>query len=131
MKKKLGLGSGVAICVGLIVATSCLVSLGTGMGSIGRWFIIPLFAELNGLMPRVQGGTGQYLLAGMGPLPSLIGNLSAYVITEILSMTAEITLCGLVLKGLFLPHVDNRIISIIIMALFLVINLFGVDMYVN
>lgn len=70
MKKKLGLGSGVAICVGLIVATSCLVSLGTGMGSIGRWFIIPLFAvmvlnwfigisfaELNGLMPRVQGGT--------------------------------------------------------------------------
>ena len=128
MKKKLGLGSGVAICVGLIVATSCLVSLGTGMGSIGRWFIIPLFAvmvlnwfigisfaELNGLMPRVQGGTGQYLLAGMGPLPSLIGNLSAYVITEILSMTAEITLCGLVLKGLFLPHVDNRIISIIIM----------------
>ena len=78
MKKKLGLGSGVAICVGLIVATSCLVSLGTGMGSIGRWFIIPLFAvmvlnwfigisfaELNGLMPRVQGGTGQYLLAGM------------------------------------------------------------------
>ena len=142
MKKKLGLGSGVAICVGLIVATSCLVSLGTGMGSIGRWFIIPLFAvmvlnwfigisfaELNGLMPRVQGGTGQYLLAGIGPLPSLIGNLSAYVITEILSMTAEITLCGLVLKGLFLPHVDNRIISIVIMALFLVVNLFGVDIF--
>ena len=46
MKKKLGLGSGVAICVGLIVATSCLVSLGTGMGSIGRWFIIPLFAVM-------------------------------------------------------------------------------------
>ncbi|MFQ8902269.1 MAG: hypothetical protein ACLR7D_10615 [Lachnospira eligens] len=66
----------------------------------------------------------------MGPLPSLIGNLSAYVITEILSMTAEITLCGLVLKGLFLPHVDNRIISIIIMAFVsLVINLFGVDIF--
>lgn len=67
IERKLGLGSSVAICVGLIVATSCLVSLGTGMGSIGRWFIIPLFmvmilnwfigisfAELNGLMPRVQ-----------------------------------------------------------------------------
>ena len=35
MKKKLGLGSGVAICVGLIVATSCLVSLGTdNVGSL-------------------------------------------------------------------------------------------------
>lgn len=42
-QKKLGLFSAVAINVGLIVATSCLVSLGTGMGSIGRWFIIPLF----------------------------------------------------------------------------------------
>ncbi|MQN01185.1 MAG: amino acid permease [Lachnospiraceae bacterium] len=79
-QKKLGLFSAVAINVGLIVATSCLVSLGTGMGSIGRWFIIPLFlvvilssfvglsfAELNQLMPEVDGGTGQYLLAGMVP----------------------------------------------------------------
>lgn len=142
MEKKLGLGSGVAVCVGLIVATSCLVSLGTGMGSIGRWFIIPLFAvmflnwfigisfaELNTLMPGVEGGTGQYLLAGMGPLPSLIGNLSAYVITEILSMTAEITLCGAVLKSLFFPGVDNRIISVGIMLVFLLVNLCGVDIF--
>ena len=76
--KKLGLGSAIAICVGLIVATSCLVSLGTGMGSAGRWFIIPMFfvmilnsfvglsySELNGLMPNVNGGTGQYLMAGV------------------------------------------------------------------
>lgn len=105
-QKKLGLFSAVAINVGLIVATSCLVSLGTGMGSIGRWFIIPLFlvvilnsfvglsfSELNGLMPDVDGGTGQYLLAGMGPMASMMGNLSAYVITQILSLTAEIFLC--------------------------------------
>jgi amino acid transporter len=105
-QKKLGLFSAVAINVGLIVATSCLVSLGTGMGSIGRWFIIPLFlvvilnsfvglsfSELNQLMPDVDGGTGQYLLAGMGPMASMMGNLSAYVITQILSLTAEIFLC--------------------------------------
>ena len=141
-QKKLGLFSAVAINVGLIVATSCLVSLGTGMGSIGRWFIIPLFlvvilnsfvglsfAELNRLMPDVDGGTGQYLLAGMGPMASMMGNLSAYVITQILSLTAEITLCGTVIKQLFFPNVDNRIISMILLAAFLFVNLKGVDLF--
>ncbi len=135
MKKKLGLGSGVAICVGLIVATSCLVSLGTGMGSIGRWFIIPLFAvmvlnwfigisfaELNGLMPRVQGGTGQYLLAGI--IASIINwksvSICNYRNIKYDSRDYTLRTC---FKGLFLPHVDNRIISIVIMALFLVVNL--------
>lgn len=42
MKKKLGLGSGIAVCVGLIVATSCLVSLGTGMGLAGKDFILSM-----------------------------------------------------------------------------------------
>ena len=141
-QKKLGLFSAVAINVGLIVATSCLVSLGTGMGSIGRWFIIPLFlvvilnsfvglsfAELNRLMPDVDGGTGQYLLAGMGPMASMMGNLSAYVITQILSLTAEITLCGTVIKQLFFPNVDNRIISMILLAAFLFVNMKGVDLF--
>ena len=141
-QKKLGLFSAVAINVGLIVATSCLVSLGTGMGSIGRWFIIPLFlvvilnsfvglsfAELNQLMPDVDGGTGQYLLAGMGPMASMMGNLSAYVITQILSLTAEITLCGTVIKQLFFPQIDNRIISMILLVVFLFVNIKGVDLF--
>lgn len=142
MQKKLGLGSGIAVCVGLIVATSCLVSLGTGMGSIGRWFIIPLFAvmilnwfvaisfaELNSLMPGVEGGTGQYLLAGMGPLPSIIGNLSAYVITMIMSLTAEITLCSSVLKSLFFPNANLTVVAMAVLSVFLIVNLFGVDVF--
>lgn len=44
--KKLGLSSGIAVCVGLIVATSCLVSLGIGIGLAGRWFILPLFVVM-------------------------------------------------------------------------------------
>nr|WP_027871479.1 hypothetical protein [[Eubacterium] cellulosolvens] len=38
--KKLSLFSSVAICVGLIVATSCLSSLGSGIGSLGRTFLV-------------------------------------------------------------------------------------------
>lgn len=110
-QKKLGLFSAVAINVGLIVATSCLVSLGTGMGSIGRWFIIPLFlvvilnsfvglsfSELNQLMPDVDGGTGQYLLAGMVPKVFSKTNKSnaAYVGLLFLSVSVGI----LVVSGL-------------------------------
>jgi amino acid transporter len=68
-------------------------------------------------MPDVDGGTGQYLLAGMGPMASMMGNLSAYVITQILSLTAEITLCGTVITQLFFPNVDNRIISMILLRI--------------
>ena len=140
--KKLGLGSAIAICVGLIVASSCLVSLGTGMGSAGRWFIIPMFivmilnsfvglsyAELNGLMPKVNGGTGQYLMAGVGPFFSLIGNTAAYFITMILAATAEISLTGMVLRDLFFHSVDYRIISMIILVAFFIVNYFGVDIF--
>lgn len=38
-EKKLGLGSVVSVSVGLVIATSCLVSLGQGAGTIGVVFI--------------------------------------------------------------------------------------------
>ena len=87
------------------------------------------FSELNQLMPDVDGGTGQYLLAGMGPMASMMGNLSAYVITQILSLTAEITLCGTVITQLFFPNVDNRIISMILLVALFLVNLKGVDLF--
>jgi len=141
-EKKLGLGSGVAVCVGLIVATSCLVSLGTGMGLAGKAFIIPLFivmilnafialsfGELHHLMPGVDGGTGQYLLTSFGPVPSIIGNVSAYVITMVLASTAELAMCGVVLCQLFFPNVDPRIVSLVVLVFFFVVNCFGVDVF--
>ena len=39
-KKKLGLFSVIATGVGVIVATSCLLSLGQGAGTIGTPFIL-------------------------------------------------------------------------------------------
>lgn len=140
--KKLGLGSAIAVCVGLIVATSCLVSLGTGMGLAGNAFIIPLFivmilnsfialsfAELHRLMPGVDGGTGQYLLTSFGPVPSLIGNISAYVLAMIFAMTGEIAMCGNVLYLLFFPELDPRIISLAALAILFAVNCRGVDLF--
>ena len=44
--KKLSLFDGISVTVGLIVATSCLVSLGTGMGMAGPAFILPMFVVM-------------------------------------------------------------------------------------
>ena len=75
-EKKLGLPSVIATGMGLIVATSCLMSLGQGAGAIGVSFIIAMvvacivniftalsLAELNALMPNLTGGLAQYTLA--------------------------------------------------------------------
>ena len=75
-KKKLGLFSVIATGVGVIVATSCLLSLGQGAGTIGTPFIMSMMlacmlncfaafamAELNALMPNLTGGLAQYTLA--------------------------------------------------------------------
>ena len=41
-EKKLSLGNVVSISVGLVVATSCLVSLGEGSGTLGVTFILAM-----------------------------------------------------------------------------------------
>lgn len=138
---KLGLGSAVAVCVGLIVATSCLLSLGLGMGLSGKAFILPLFvvvflnafiaisfAELHQLMPNVDGGVGQYSLVGMGPVASMISNIAAYIITMVLASAVEAAMCGMVLNE-FMPTIPAAVISMFVIAALLTVNFFGVDIF--
>ena len=71
-EKKLGLFSVVSTGVGLIVATTCLMSLCQGSAAIGGMFIVSIvlacalnmitaasLAELNALMPNLTGGLAQ------------------------------------------------------------------------
>ncbi|MBP5601839.1 MAG: hypothetical protein J6X78_03845, partial [Treponema sp.] len=79
-EKKLGLPSVIATGVGLIVATSCLLSIGQGASILGLPFIITMsiacafniltalsICELNALMPNLTGGLAQFTLASCGP----------------------------------------------------------------
>jgi amino acid transporter len=140
-KKKLGLGSGIAICMGLIVATSCLVSLGQGFGLAGNQFVYALiivvilnsfvalsFSELNYMMPNVTGGLGQYMLVGLGPWASIVANISAYAITNVFGISVELTMCGIVLNGLF-PAIPTVVYTVIVLGILLVLNLFGIDIF--
>ena len=140
--KKLGLPSAISTCVGLIVATSCLLSLGRGMGMAGSSFVIAMavvvvlnifqaftFTELHSLMPDVDGGLGQYTLVGLGPGPSILSNLSAYFIVNLLSCSVEISMCGMVLQELFFPMIPAPVISIAFLLILLGVNMMGVDIF--
>lgn len=81
-EKKLGLGSVISVSVGLVIATSCLVSLGQGAGTVGVIFILAMviacllnmttiasLSELNALMPNTQAGWRSTLLRLWGLFP--------------------------------------------------------------
>ncbi|SFR55857.1 APC family permease [Anaeromicropila populeti] len=141
-ERKLGLVSAISVCVGLIVATSCLLSLGQGMGLAGKGFIVSMFiviilnallaisfSELHNLMPEVEGGLGQYTLVGLGPVPSIVSNLSAYVLTNLLAGSVEMAMCGMVIHNTFLKQVPAVVISLILLALLALVNYMGVDIF--
>ena len=143
-EKKLGLGSVVSISVGLVIATSCLVSLGQGAGTIGVVFIFAMIiacllnmttvaslSELNALMPNTTGGLAQYTLACMGPFPTLISMVGGYLICNMLSCGVEASIFSYAMSESFssilpLPSIGYTLIMTIIV---MIANLYGVDMF--
>jgi len=140
--KKIGLPSAISVCVGLIVASSCLLLLGTGFGLAGRGFIISMaivlilnillaisFGELHDLMPNVDGGLGQYTKTGLGPVASIVSNTSAYVIVNILAGSVEIAMSGQIVSETFLPMIPSPVISILFLAILSFVNYKGIDLF--
>lgn len=141
-EKKLGLGSVVSISVGLVVATSCLVSLGQGAGSLGVAFIgamiiamllnmttVVSLSELNALMPNTTGGLAQYTLAALGPFPTLVSMVGGYLVCNTLSCGVEASIFSFAVAdttGLKIPSIVYTLIMVVVV---LIANLFGVDMF--
>lgn len=141
-EKKLGLGSVVSISVGLVVATSCLVSLGQGAGTIGVTFIgamviamllnmttVASLSELNALMPNTTGGLAQYTLAALGPFPTLLSMVGGYLVCNTLSCGVEASIFSYAVAettGLKIPSIVYTLIMVVIV---LIANLYGVDMF--
>lgn len=141
-EKKLGLGSVVSISVGLVVATSCLVSLGQGAGTIGVTFIgamviamllnmttVASLSELNALMPNTTGGLAQYTLAALGPFPTLLSMVGGYLVCNTLSCGVEASIFSYAVAettGLKIPSIVYTLIMVVVV---LIANLYGVDMF--
>lgn len=142
-EKKLGFGSVVATGVGLIVATSCLLSLGIGASSIGITFIISMaiacalnmltalsVSELNALMPNLTGGLAQYTLACFGPFVTIIVMVGGYLACNTIIGSAECAMFGNTLNDIFPQFgIPSNMYCVCLLIILIIANLNGVDMF--
>ena len=142
-EKKLGLPSIVATGVGLIIATSCLLSIGQGSSTIGLPFIITMaiacafniltafsICELNALMPNLTGGMAQYTLACFGPFISIVITVGGYLTCQTIMGSSEAAMFGNTLSSVFTSvPIPGSVYSIVLILILLGLNLFGVDMF--
>ena len=142
-EKKLGLGSVIATGVGLIVATSCLLSLGIGASSIGITFIISMaiacalnmltalsVSELNALMPNLTGGLAQYTLACLGPFITVIVMVGGYLVCNTIIGSAECAMFGNTINDIFPQFgISGNIYCVCLLLILIIANLNGVDMF--
>ncbi len=142
-KKKLGLFSVIATGVGVIVATSCLLSLGQGSGAIGTPFIISMIlacllncfaafamSELNALMPNLTGGLAQYTLACVGPFVTILIMVGGYIFGNTIVASVECAMFGNTILEMF-PNspVPSVVYCVAILVVLIVVNLNGVDLF--
>ncbi|MCH3972308.1 MAG: APC family permease [Oscillospiraceae bacterium] len=141
-QKKLGLGSVISISVGLVVATSSLVSLGQGAGTLGTMFIIPMIiacilniitiaslSELNALMPNTTGGLAQYTLACMGPFPTMISMVGGYLICNIMSCGVEASIFAYACAQTIPLKIPSIVYTLVMTVGVTIANLYGVDIF--
>lgn len=142
-EKNLGLRNVIATGVGLIVATSCLLSLGLGASSIGVTFIISMavagllnallamsVSELNALMPNLTGGLAQYTLACMGPFVTIIVMVGGYVACNTVISSVECAMFGNTMSQV-LPqlNIPGSAYCVVLLVLLIIANLNGVDVF--
>ncbi len=141
-EKKLGLPSVISTGVGLIVATSCLMSLGQGAGALGTGFIISMIlacainictalsmAELNALMPNLTGGLAQYTLAGIGPFVTIVTMVGGYIVCQSIAGSVECAMFGNAINSVFHTGVPSSVFCILLLIVLIVANLLGIDMF--
>ena len=141
-EKKLGLPSVISTGVGLIVATSCLMSLGQGAGALGTGFIIPMIlaclinictalcmAELNAVMPNLTGGLAQYTLAGIGPFVTIVTMVGGYIVCQSIAGSVECAMFGNAINTVFDTGIPSSVFCILLLVVLIVANLMGIDMF--
>ena len=144
-QKKVGLGSVIATGVGLVVASSCLLTLGIGAGSIGTPFIITMaiacvvniltllsIAELNALMPNLTGGLAQFSLACVGPFVTIICMVGGYILCNSLAGSVEGAVFGNAFAEMFSSTgIPAWVFTVILITLLVITNMNGVDVFVK
>lgn len=141
LKQSLGFFSCFAVAVGLVVASSTLVSLGQGMGIAGGGFVIAMaaawvlqlfsaqsYGELACMMPHA-GGIRSYTKVAMGSMPAMAAVVLAYIIPSMFAAPAELAVAGAVVSETFFPGIPPIVWGGMLLLFLTVMNIVGVDVF--
>ena len=141
-ENKLGFPSVLAAGVGLIVATSSLMSLGQGTGMVGMSFAIAMviacainicsamsIAELNSIMPNLTGGLAQYTLVSMGPFMAIVSMVGGYLFCNVISASVECAMFGNSINSVIHTGIPSNVLCIIMLIVMTAANLRGIDIF--
>jgi amino acid transporter len=141
LKRSLGFWSCLSVSMGLVVASSTLVTLGQGMGIAGAGFIIAMaaawilqhfsaqsFAELSCMMPHA-GGIRSYTRVALGALPAMVATIAGYVIPNLFAAPSELAIAGSVVSSTFLSGTSPVLIGGALFIILVAFNVLGVDIF--
>ncbi len=139
LKKVLGFPSLFAAAMGIVIAQTCFISVIQGAAMGGSLFLAALliafvltlsysatFSELSLMLPKA-GGISTYTLTALGPFTAIIATFSGYIIPNILLTPAELYLMEKLFVVLFPGSIG--FVGIILIILFTVLNLLGIDIF--
>jgi amino acid transporter len=144
--QKLGISTGIAAILGLMLLASSLLTITQGISIGGYVFFVGLgisyilmmcqadsFAELAGMIPT-EGAVYDYITAAMGRFWGVTATLAAYVIVTCFASSAEVAAAGLFAKSNFsflsgIPEGQTWIIGWAIVLFCMFINIRGLQLY--
>jgi amino acid transporter len=140
-KRILGLGSLLAVAVGLVVSQGVMVIMLQGAGIAGLGFIIPLalayilaltyvysFSELSLMIPRA-GSLSSYTEVAIGQFAAILSVFSGYVVVAMFALSAELLLVDFILKKIYPGVFPPMSVGFGLLAIFTVLNLMGIDLF--
>jgi len=140
-KRVLGLGSLLAVAVGLVVSQGVMMLMLTGVGTAGIGFLIPLtmafilaityalsFSELALMIPKA-GSLSSYTEVALGQFPALLSVFSGYVTVAMFALSAELLLLDLIINQVYPGVFPSMSIAYGVLAVFTILNLLGIDVF--
>ncbi|WP_445401749.1 APC family permease [Zobellella sp. An-6] len=137
----LGLGSLLAVAIGLVVSQGVMVLMLQGAGIAGLGFIIPLaigyvlaltyvysFSELSLMIPRA-GSLSSYTEVAIGQFPAILAVFSGYIVVAMFALSAELLLLDFIIDKIYPGVFPPMSVGIGLLAVFTGLNLMGIDLF--
>jgi amino acid transporter len=140
-RKALGLGTLLAVAIGLVVSQGVMVIMLQGAGIAGLGFIVPLglayllalsyafsFSELALMIPRA-GSLSSYTEVAIGQFPAILATFSGYIVVAMFALSAELLLLDLIIDKVYPSALPSMTVAYGVLGLFTVLNLLNIDIF--